>query len=105
LTKEEIIEKYVKRYGKKAEDMLNWIGKEKIFIDAISTELGQEILSSHIDMAKNSLDRFCSLLPDNEDIDKLNTKTIIALAEHNAYVNIVRRVSKRIAAYNEAKLT
>jgi len=105
ITKEEIIAKYVKRYGKKAEDMLNWLGKEKIFIDAMATELGQQILSSHIDMANDSFNNFRNSIPDNEDITKLNTKTIIALAEYNTCVKIVTRVSKRIAEYKKAEVT
>jgi hypothetical protein len=104
LTKEEIIQLYVKKYGKNAQDVLNWLGREQPFITAIETELGQEIMSSHIDMANESFNRFRSLIPENEDITKLNAKTIIALAEYNTCLRIIQKVTARINKFNKTKI-
>ena len=104
LTKEEIIQLYIKKYGKKAQDVINWLSRESKFIDAIETEVGQEIMSSHVDMANESFNRFRSLIPENEDITKLDVKTIIALAEYNVCLKIINKVTTRINNYYKTKL-
>ena len=104
-----IVEMYLKKFGNtergraKTQDMINYLAKEEFFIEAISTEVGQHIMKSHIDLADEAFDRFRSSLPTNEDINKLNTKTIIALAEYNAHISIIRRVSERIKKFNDNK--
>jgi len=107
--RDEIVNIYLKKFGntasgrKKTENMINYLAKEQNFIDAISTELGQQIMKSHIDLADEAFDKFMSLLPKNETIDKLNTETIIALAEYNSYVKIIGRIQDRINEFNKNK--
>ena len=74
-----VIQKYIKKYGRKgAADALNFLGKNKEFIEAISTDLGQEIMSMHIDIAEESFNKLRLLLSDVNDIGKLDFNTIEA---------------------------
>lgn len=102
MKKDEIIAKYVAKYGKQnAQSILNWLGKQRSFIEAISTELGQEIMSIHIDAADESFNKLRSLLSKVEDITKLNVKTILAQAEYNVCLKLITDVQGRINKYNK----
>jgi hypothetical protein len=102
LSEEEIIQKYIKRYGRnKTPGILNMLGKERPFIEAISTDLGREIMSSHIDMAEESFNKIRSLLAEVENPNQLDAKTMIAQAEYNVCLKIIQKIQARINKFKK----
>ena len=105
MTKEEIIAAYIKKHGKnQASNVLNWIAKTEPFIEAISTELGQQIMSVHIDRADRCFYDYHNLLDAETDISKLSIKTILARAEYNVSIKIIHDVQTIINKYHKDRI-
>ncbi|MCK5612187.1 hypothetical protein KAR91_60505, partial [Candidatus Pacearchaeota archaeon] len=104
LTNEEVIALYVQKYGKGAKNVINWLAKEQHFVDAISTELGQQVMSAHTDRAAKCFDAYHSALATEDDISKLSMETVMARAEYNVCLKIIADVQARINKYNKTRI-
>ena len=60
-------EAFAKKEGRKSAQILSNLGKKKVFIDALSTELGQELLKDVLRMSESKLNKII-----NEDANTMD---------------------------------
>ena len=101
----DILAAYILKYGKdKAPSVIRWLAKEEGFIDAISSPQGQEIMSIHIDAADEAFIRYHEALSTSTDMSNLNIQTIMAHAEYQVSLKIIKKVSARIATFKKRQI-
>lgn len=54
---QQVIENFIQKHGKKASQILSALGKSQPFIEAIQTNIGQELLKDALEMIQERLDK------------------------------------------------
>ena len=85
------IERFVARTGKKAERILNILGKNEQFLNAISSPLGQELLTDSVERMELLLEKIIDEKADDKD-----------RADFRALRAIATRWAERINVYQKA---
>ena len=97
---EEIIQRYVKKHGNKAKEVPQYLAKEQPFIEAISSEMGAQIMSMIIEDTNNSLKQFMDKM--SEGVSP--TELVTINADYQAGLRFIKRVQNRINNYSKYKI-
>ncbi len=80
-------EAFAEKEGRRAAIILSQLGKKRDFVDALSTELGQELLKDVLRMSESKLNK---IINDDADLmDKAMFKVCKFLANHNIFLATV----------------
>lgn len=105
LSREDILQLYVKKHGKnQAGNVINWLAKTEPFIEAITSEVGRQIMSAHVDRASRCFNEYHTLLEKEEDFSKMSVKTVMARAEYNVCLKIIKDVQAIINKYHKDQI-
>lgn len=90
----DVIDGFIKKHRVKANRILTVLGQNKEFIDALNTNVGQELLKDLIEMAEIKLNTLLEM-----DIDKTKEKFMVARADYKAIINLLNRFQGKLAIY------
>jgi len=104
MTADEVIQQYVKQYGRNAKAVLEYLAREAPFVEAMETKIGQYVLGMVIEDTNMHLQNFISALTVEEGSQKLNESLVTMKHDYKAGMRLLNRIRDRINEFNKKKL-